>query len=427
MNPNLLATLRERGHFEAVTDPAFEEISQKESFTVYAGFDPTAPSMHIGNLVVVMGLKRFQAAGHRPIALAGGGTGMIGDPSGKRAERTMMSRETTEANTAAIAKQLAKFLDFDGPNGASVVNNADWLAPLSFIEFLRDSGKYFRISDMLEKDSVKARLESETGISFTEFCYMLLQAYDFAYLYEHRQCRVQIGGADQWGNITAGTDLIRKSLGGKAYGLTFPLLLTATGQKFGKSEAGAVWLDPEMTSPYAFYQYWMASDDRDIEKYLKLFTMLPLDEIAAIVAEHAAAPEKRSGQRRLAQEITLIVHGAEETRKAEEASQALFSSKGLDAANANLAELFPEAPTVELDAALLDGEGLSIMALLSNAGLAASKGEAKRLVQQGGAYLNQERIDDGNAVVTRDGLSRDGALLLRTGKKNFRLVKFKTG
>lgn len=424
MNPNLLATLRERGHFEAVTDPAFEEISQKESFTVYAGFDPTAPSLHIGNLVVVMGLKRFQAAGHRPIALAGGGTGMIGDPSGKRTERTMLSLDTIKTNTAAIAKQLAKFLDFDGPNGATVLNNADWLAPLSFIEFLRDSGKYFRISDMLEKESVSARLESETGISFTEFCYMLLQAYDFAHLYEHRQCRVQVGGADQWGNITAGTDLIRKSLGGKAYGLTFPLLLTATGQKFGKSEAGAVWLDPEMTTPYAFYQYWMAADDRDIEKYLKLFTMLPLEEIAGIVAEHAAAPEKRSGQRRLAQEVTLIVHGAEETRKAEEASQALFSSKGLDAGNANLADLFPEAPTVELDGALLGGEGIAMTTLLASAGLAASKGEAKRLVQQGGAYLNQERIDDANALVTRSGLSRDGALLLRTGKKNFRLVKF---
>ena len=423
-NANIIQVLKERGQFDAVTDSQFEDLANRESLVVYAGFDPTAPSLHIGHLVVIMGLKRFQMAGHRPIAVAGGGTGMIGDPSGKRSERTMLSVETIRENTRLIGLQLAKFLDFSGPCAAKVVNNWDWLGAMSFVDFLRDVGRFFRISDMLEKESVKARLESEVGISFTEFSYMLLQSYDFAWLYENEGCRVQCGGSDQWGNITAGADLIHKSLRGKAYGVTFPLLMTASGQKFGKSEGNSVWLDPAMTSPYDFFQYGMRTEDADVGKYLRLFTTMPEDEVQHIVRDHADAPDKREGQRRLAREITSIVHGPDETRRAEEASAALFGGGALNPATANLSELFPDAPSIDAPRASLDGEGVPAVALFVQAGLAESKGEAKRLVQQGGAYINNERVADPVAMYGADKLSRDGAMLLRSGKKKYVLLRF---
>lgn len=421
---NIIQVLKDRGHFDAVTDPQFETLAQRESFTVYAGFDPSAPSLHIGSLVVIMGLKRFQMAGHRPIAVAGGGTGMIGDPSGKRSERLMLSVEETRENTRLIERQLAKFLDFTGPCAAKVVNNWDWLGRMSYVDFLRDVGKFFRISDMLEKESVKARLESEVGISYTEFSYMLLQSYDFAWLYEHEGCRVQCGGSDQWGNITAGADLIHKSLRGKAYGVTFPLLLTASGQKFGKSEGNSVWLDPGMTTPYDFFQYWMRTEDADVGKYLRLFTTLEEDEVQRIVRDHADAPDRREGQRRLAREITRIVHGDEETRRVEEASAALFGGRALDGSSADLGAMFPDAPTVTAARAVLDGGGIPAINLFVQAGLAESKAEAKRLIQQGGAYINNERVSDPSAPVASAQLSRDGALLLRAGKKKYVLMKF---
>ncbi len=423
-NANIIQALKDRGHFDAVTDPQFEDLANRESLVVYAGFDPTAPSLHIGHLVVIMGLKRFQMAGHRPIAVAGGGTGMIGDPSGKRTERTMLSVEAIRENTRLIGLQLAKFLDFSGPCAAKVVNNWDWLGAMSFVDFLRDVGKYFRISDMLEKESVKARLESEVGISFTEFSYMLLQSYDFAWLYEHEGCRVQCGGSDQWGNITAGADLVHKSLRGKAYGVTFPLLMTASGQKFGKSEGNSVWLDAKMTSPYDFFQYWMRTEDADVGKYLRLFTTMPEEDVQRIVRDHADAPDKREGQRRLAREITTIVHGPDETRRVEEASAALFGGATLNAAAANLGDLFPDAPTVEVPRASLDGEGSTAAALFVLAGLVESKGEAKRLVQQGGAYINNERVADAASLCGAGQLSRDGAMLLRSGKKKYVLLRF---
>ncbi len=425
VNPNIIQVLKDRGLFDAVTDPQLEELAQRESLTVYVGFDPSAPSLHIGNLVAIMGLKHFQLAGHRPIAVAGGGTGMIGDPSGKRTERTMLSVEAVRENTRRIGEQLARFLDFTGPCAARVLNNWDWLGAMSFVEFLRDVGKHFRISDMLEKESVRARLQSEVGISFTEFSYMLLQAYDFAWLYGHENCRVQCGGSDQWGNITAGTDLIHKSLRGKAYGVTFPLLLTSSGQKFGKSEGNSVWLDPGMTTPYDFYQYWMRTEDADVGRFLRLFTVLSGGEIDEIVRGHAGAPERREGQRRLAREITTMVHGAEEARRAEEASAALF--RGGDDSAVDFARVVREAregtgaggpwgqvPVVRIPRAEWSGGAMSVARLFVRAGLAASNAEARRLIQQGGAYVNTSRVEDPNASLPA---GEPEGYLLRAGKK----------
>src|SRR6266478_7716019 len=308
-----------------------EEVLAKQKIAAYIGFDPTAASLHVGSLLPIMGLVRLQQYGHTPIALVGGGTGMIGDPSGKTLERQLLSKEQIEHNLEGIREQLSHFLDFEArTNAAMLVNNADWLAPLSLVDFLRDTGKYFTVNYMLAKESVKRRYEQGDGISFTEFSYMLLQAYDFLVLFDRYDCTLQMGGSDQWGNIVAGIELIRKLRGARGYGAVFPLVTTSAGIKFGKTEAGSVWLDPNLTSPYRFYQFWINTDDRDVVKYLKFFTMLNRQEIAALEALTASAPEKRAAQKRLAEEVTLMVHGEYNLRKAIQASQVLFGGEIAD-------------------------------------------------------------------------------------------------
>lgn len=393
--------------------------------TGYCGFDPTASSLHVGNLVPVMGLVHLQRAGHRPIALVGGGTGMIGDPSGRSSERTLQTLETIAENAAAIRAQLAKFLDFDGPHGAKLLNNADWLAPLSLLEFLRDTGKHFSINYMLAKDSVKSRLE--TGLSFTEFSYMLLQAHDFLELHRREGVSLQIGGSDQWGNITAGLELIRKTTGGEAHALTFPLITNADGSKFGKSTGGgSVWLDPARTSPYKFYQFWIGADDRDVSRYLRFFTLLERAEIEALDEAVRTAPGQRAAQRALAADVTTRVHGADAARVAQEVSALLFEKadpQGLsDAALAALREEIPFA----VYAAPADGpapsEGIDVYECLTTLGIAASRGVAKRLLEQGGVSINGTKLTAADRVVGAERLLRGRHLLVKKGAREFGLV-----
>jgi tyrosyl-tRNA synthetase len=393
--------------------------------TGYCGFDPTASSLHVGNLVPVMGLVHLQRAGHRPIALVGGGTGMIGDPSGRSNERTLQTLETIAENAAAIRAQLAKFLDFNGPHGAKLLNNADWLAPLSLLEFLRDTGKHFSINYMLAKDSVKSRLE--TGLSFTEFSYMLLQAHDFLELHRREGVSLQIGGSDQWGNITAGLELIRKTTGGEAHALTFPLITNADGSKFGKSTGGgSVWLDPARTSPYKFYQFWIGADDRDVSRYLRFFTLLERAEIEALDEAVRTAPGQRAAQRALAADVTTRVHGADAARVAQEVSALLFEKadpQGLsDAALAALREEIPFA----VYAAPADGpalsEGIDVYECLTTLGIAASRGVAKRLLEQGGVSINGTKLTAADRVVGAERLLRGRHLLVKKGAREFGLV-----
>jgi tyrosyl-tRNA synthetase len=393
--------------------------------TGYCGFDPTASSLHVGNLVPVMGLVHLQRAGHRPIALVGGGTGMIGDPSGRSNERTLQTLETIAENAAAIRAQLAKFLDFNGPHGAKLLNNADWLAPLSLLEFLRDTGKHFSINYMLAKDSVKSRLE--TGLSFTEFSYMLLQAHDFLELHRREGVALQIGGSDQWGNITAGLELIRKTTGGEAHALTFPLITNADGSKFGKSTGGgSVWLDPARTSPYKFYQFWIGADDRDVSRYLRFFTLLERAEIEALDEAVRTAPGQRAAQRALAADVTTRVHGADAARVAQEVSALLFEKadpQGLsDAALAALREEIPFA----VYAAPADGpalsEGIDVYECLTTLGIAASRGVAKRLLEQGGVSINGTKLTAADRVVGAERLLRGRHLLVKKGAREFGLV-----
>jgi tyrosyl-tRNA synthetase len=423
---DVLATLAERQMFEACTDAeGFRARAAKGPVTVYAGFDPSAPSLHIGNLVVIMCLRQFQLAGHNVIMLAGGGTGMIGDPSGKRTERKLLTADDVRRNTECVRSQLGRFLDFDGPNPARLVNNYDWLGSIGYIEMLRDVGKHFRIGDMLGKESVRARISSEDGISYTEFSYMILQAYDFLHLFRTMQCEVQCGGADQWGNITSGMELIRRIEGGHAFGVTFPLLLDSAGSKFGKSENGSVFLDPAMTSPYDMYQFWIRSGDAQVERLLLTFTELPVARVREIMAEHAAAPEKRIAQKALAEDVVTRIHGAEETRKVREAASVLFDRdrelKGLS--GEQLAGVFADVPSATLPRADLEA-GIPFATLLVSSGLCGSKKEAKRLLEQGGAYLNNVRIDEAGMAVTPAHCAAPNMLVLRAGKKTYRLVRF---
>jgi tyrosyl-tRNA synthetase len=382
----------------------------------YVGFDPTAPSLHVGNMVPVMGLVHFQRAGHKPVALVGGGTGLIGDPSGKSAERPLADEDTVAANAASIRKQLERFLDFSGPSAARMMDNAEWLKPLKAIEFMRDVGKHFTVNYMLQKDSVKGRMDA--GISFTEFSYMLLQAYDFMELHRRHGVTLQMGGSDQWGNITAGTELIRRALGAEAHGITFPLVTTAAGTKFGKSEAGAIYLDPERTSPYKFYQFWINADDRDVGKYLRYFTLLSRDEIEALDAATRDRPEKREAQKALARDVTERVHGAEAVRANEEVAGLLFG--GLDPSSLSLSTL--EALREEISffpsASLTDPQAM-IDAVTGEAGLFKSRGDAKRMVQQGGVYLNGQRVD---AELTTVAPLHGKYVLVRKGAKSYALV-----
>jgi tyrosyl-tRNA synthetase len=401
------------------------EAFASEQVTAYIGFDPTASSLHVGSLLQVMLLARLQRFGHAPIAIVGGGTGMIGDPSGKSQERVLLSREQIEENLGGIRQQLSTFLDFErAGNAARIVNNADWLGTVDLLSFLRDIGKHFPVKSMLRKESVSRRLDMEEGISFTEFSYLLLQAYDFFQVFDRYGCTMQMGGSDQWGNITAGIDLIRKLRAAKAHGLVVPLVMTASGVKFGKTEAGTVWLDPARTSPFAFFQFWLNTDDRDVITYVKHFTFLEHDTIAELERTQAAGPEKREAQRTLAREVTTLVHGAAAARRAEHASSVLF--EGGDVTRFDLddaVDLFNGVPSVELPPAVFGVEGLSVVELVTHAKLAPSRSEARRLVLSGGVYVNEERIVDPQARFMRSHAIGGRMFVVRKGPRQRQLVR----
>jgi tyrosyl-tRNA synthetase len=416
--PTLIEELTPRGLVHDAT-PGLQDRLAQGPIKAYVGFDPTADSLHVGHLLPVMGLAWLQRCGGTPIIVVGGGTGMVGDPSGKRTERPVLSVEQIDHNVACIRAQLERFVRFDGPNAARVRNNADWLRPLGLMEFLRDAGKHFTVNYMLSKDSVKSRME--TGISFTEFTYMLVQAYDFWHLWKADGCELQMGGSDQWGNITAGAELIARKEGKGAHGLVFPLLTTSTGQKFGKSEGGAVWLDPAKTSPYKFFQFWLNTDDRDVERVLKLFSFLPLEELAAVLAEQARDPGRRPAQRRLAEEMTARVHGEATARGVVEASRLLFGGTDLRAAGAEVLEvLAAELPAARLPRAEL--VGLPAADALVRVGLATSKGDARRGIQGRGFSLNGEPIPSPERALGAADLLAGRYVMLQKGKRNYALL-----
>jgi tyrosyl-tRNA synthetase len=393
--------------------------------TGYIGFDPTAASLHVGSLLTVMGLARLQRAGHSPIAIVGGGTGLIGDPSGKTQERTLLTLDEVRANVEGIHAQLARFLDFDRPgNPARIVNNADWLVSMDLMSFLRDVGKHFTVNYMIAKESVKRRLESEDGISFTEFSYLLMQAYDFVMLYDRYGCTLQMGGSDQWGNITAGIDLMRKLRGVRAHALVWPLMATSTGVKFGKTEAGAIWLDPALTSPFRFYQFWLNTDDRDVVRYLKFFTFFTQDEIAPLARATAEHPERREAQRTLARAVTALVHGNDQVERAERAADVLFSEKIADAAVEDVLTVFEDAPSTEL---VLPGDGMALAEMLTATRLAPSKSEAIRLLKGGGIYVNNTRAKDERVRLTAADAIGGEVFVLRKGRKDHHIVKLRRG
>jgi len=436
---DIVAELQWRGLVHQMTDPALGAKLLKEPTTVYCGFDPTADSLHIGNLLGLVNLVRFQRAGHKAIAIAGGGTGFIGDPGGKTEERALQTKEQLEKNCASIQAQISRIFNFANAGDVKLINNADWLCSLSMIEFLRDVGKHFTVNAMMEKESVRARLEDRAhGISFTEFSYMLLQAYDYLYLYEKYNCRVQVGGSDQYGNITAGSDLIRrvlaKRLGGEeaaaekqAWGLTWPLITRSDGKKFGKTEAGAIWLSAERTSPYEFYQYWINTPDSDTGMFLRYFTDFKKEEIEALEAQTKAEPQKRAAQKSLAKAVTTLVHGPDECRSAENATAALFSTaKGASLTELDektLLDLVKEAPSGALPAARLAGEGAPLIELMAESGLWPSKGEARRAIQGGGASLNNNKVTDVGAKAASKDLLHGKYLVLRKGKKDYYLFR----
>ncbi|MGM9869478.1 MAG: tyrosine--tRNA ligase [Sodaliphilus sp.] len=410
--------------------PGTEEQLNKEMTSAYVGIDPTADSLHIGHLVGIMMLKHFQRAGHRPIALIGGATGMIGDPSMKSQERVLIDEVTLRHNQECLRKQLEKFLDFDSdaPNAAILVNNYDWMKNYSFLQFIRDVGKHITVNYMMAKDSVKKRLSANAdhGMSFTEFSYQLLQGYDFLYLYEHEGCRLQMGGSDQWGNITTGTELIRRMNGGEAFAITCPLITKADGTKFGKTEGGNVWLDPKRTSPYKFYQFWLNVSDADAAKYIKIFTDLNQEEIAELEQQQAADPGLRPLQKRLAKEITTMVHSAADYEMAVEASQILFSNKANEILHKideeTLLSVFEGVPQFEISKAKLE-EGVPAIALLTDeAAVFPSKGEMKKMTQGGGVSINKEKLTDQNTLITTAHLLNDKYILAQRGKKNYFLL-----
>ena len=411
--------------------PGLRELLGRETLTAYIGFDPTAASLHVGSLLPILGLARLQRFGHSPVAIAGGGTGMIGDPSGKTQERQLLTPAKVEENLRGIKAQLARFLDFEAAaNPARIVNNADWLGQVSLIEFLRDTGKYFSVNAMMAKESVRRRLEGEEGLSFTEFSYMLLQAYDFLVLYDRYGCRLQMGGSDQWGNITAGADLIRRLRGGEgaaegklAHGLVFPLVTTSSGVKFGKTEAGTIWLDPELTPPFRFYQFWINTDDRDVVPYLKSFTWLRQEEIAELEETLRTAPQEREAQRRLAREVTAMVHGEDALAKAERATAVLFGAEIAELEPREVSDIFADVPSIEIEKARLEGDGLPLADLLIAAGLVPSKGEARRAIQGGGIYLNNRRVAEERRTVTLADPLGGELIVLRKGRKEYRLVR----
>lgn len=422
---NVFEEFRWRGLVYDYTE-GLPDVLAHDKVTVYIGFDPTSDSLQVGNLLALMGLARMQRAGHTPIAVAGGGTGLIGDPSGKAQERPLQDAEKIAANVEAIRAQLARFLDFEvRSNPARIVNNAEWLTAISMMDFLREVGKHFTVNYMITKDSVRTRLERQEGISFTEFSYMLLQAYDFLQLYDRYGCTVQAGGSDQWGNITAGVELIRRVRGARAYGLVYPLVTTPDGAKLGKTEQGTIWLDARKTSPYRFYQFWLNQPDAEAVRYLRYFTWLNAEEIAALEAATQERPEHRAAQRTLARELTRMVHGEQALADAEKASQVLFGGtvEGLSAAD--IEDIFADVPSSQLPRHALEGEGKPLLDLLVETGMVKSKSEARRLVASGGAYINNMRVDDAGANVTLSQVIEGRFLFLRSGKKQYHLVRVK--
>jgi len=426
---NFIEELQWRGMIHTIM-PGTEEQLAKEMTSAYVGIDPTADSLHIGHLVSVMMLKHFQRAGHKPIALVGGATGMIGDPSGKSAERNLLDEAALRHNQDCIQAQLAKFLDFtsNSPNAAEMVNNYDWMKGYTFLNFIRDIGKHITVNYMMAKESVKKRLSSESnvGMSFTEFSYQLLQGYDFLHLYEEKNCKLQMGGSDQWGNITTGTELIRRKTGGEAFALVCPLITKADGGKFGKTESGNVWLDRRYTSPYKFYQFWLNVSDADAEKYIKIFTAIAKDEIDALVAEHALAPHLRILQKRLAQEVTVMVHSEEDYLAAVEASNILFGNSTSEALKKldeeTLLAVFDGVPQFTISKEILERGVKAIDLLTDNAAVFPSKGEMRKLVQSGGVSLNKEKLENQDEILTSAKLLNNKYLLVQKGKKNYYLL-----
>ena len=435
---SLFDELEWRGLVHGATEGA-REVLAEEKITAYIGFDPTAASLHVGSLLPIMGLARLQRFGHTPIPLVGGGTGLIGDPSGKTQERQLLTVEKVEENLAGIRSQLERFLDFDETkdNCARMVNNAEWLTTIPLTDFLRDIGKHFTVNAMLAKESIKRRIEQEDGISFTEFSYMLLQAYDFLVLYDRYGCTFQMGGSDQWGNILAGADLIRRLRSDRAdtaegqadkakplaHGVVFPLVTTSAGVKFGKTEAGTIWLDPKLTPPFRFYQFWIQTDDRDVVKYLKFFTWLTREEIAELEEQVRTAPERREAQRRLAREVTLAVHGADGLARAELATSVLFGEEITGLEPAEIEEIFADVPCSEVQASALAGEGMQLPDLLAASGLVPSKSEARRAIRGGGIYLNNVRVGEETRKVTAGDALGGRLLVLRKGRREYHLVR----
>jgi len=425
---SILEELQSRGLVADCTDTVELTKRLASPTTLYCGFDPTADSLHVGNLVPLLALRRFQMLGHHPIALAGGATGSIGDPSGKSQERQLLTQEVLENNITKVKVQLAKVLDFEtAQNPARVLDNAVWTTGVSFLGFLRDIGKHFSVNQMVAKESVRARMEDrETGISYTEFSYMLLQAFDFYVLCREQNCELQIGGSDQWGNITAGIELTRKKLGKTVFGLTLPLIMNADGSKFGKTVAGAIWLDPQRTSVYRFYQFWINTDDRDVIRYLKFFTFLPIEEINALEKQHTENPGARAAHKTLARAATDLIHGATATAEAIRASEILFGGELTGISEATFGDIVGEVPTKEIPRTSLEGAGLPLVELLVLAGLCPSKGQARKDAEGGGVNINNVRETNFQRLVTVSDLLFGKHCLLRKGKKNYVVVSVKS-
>ena len=421
---NLIKELEWRGMLQDIM-PGTEEQLEKEATTGYIGFDPTSDSLHIGSLVPILLLLHLQKAGHKPIALLGGATGMIGDPSGKSDERNLLSEEQLLQNVQCIKRQLSKFLDFDaeGPLAPGIVNNYDWFKGISFVEFLRDTGKHITVNYMMAKESVKKRIEGDAGISYTEFAYQLMQGYDYYWLYKYQNCRLQMGGSDQWGNITTGTELIRRKAGGEAFGFTCPLIRKADGGKFGKTEKGNVWLDAEKTSPYQFYQFWLNASDEDAEQWIKIFTFLGRQEIENLVAEHRSNAAERLLQKTLAREVTTFVHGAEEYEKAVATTEKLFANQTAPAESLSAEDLEGMEGVVKFDfSAEKIRAGIDVVSFLAEASIFPSKGEARKMVQQGGVSINRHKVTDVGTKVVEEMLLHGRYILVQKGKKNYYLV-----
>ena len=421
---DIFAELQWRGLINQTTDDDnLQKWLNEAPRAMYIGFDPTADSLHVGSMLQLMTLRRFQQAGHKTIALVGGATGMIGDPSGKSKERSLLDNEQLAKNVAGLKKQMAQFLNFDGDNPCVLVNNVDWMGKFSYLEFLRDIGKNFPVNVMMAKDSVKSRLQGDTGISYTEFSYMLLQAYDFVHLNQAHGCELQVGGSDQWGNITAGIDLGRRMHSAKLFGITSPLLTTAAGTKMGKTEKGAVWLDAEKTSPYQFYQYWINVADADTSKCLRFLTELSEDEIKSLDGSRESEPHRKESQKRLAEELTKLCHGDEGLSSAQRATKVLFGGDVSGLSDQQLTEIFADVPNCEIPRSQFEADGLSLIDALVESGLCKSKGEARRAIKENSANVNNQRVTDEAAKLTSDNLVGESCIVLRRGKKKYALIR----